>query len=141
MTTDGSRDPAGFPVLEKERGSLEPGKIADMVILSGNPYTVPKDRIKDLRVEQTILSGKPCLIEKAFMLNATEIYAGAYKGGSWNVTRLTENSNADMAPVVASSGNRASGRNCANASGRNHASRYGERFLYAARQLCSGSAA
>ena len=43
---------------EKERGSLEQGKIADMVILSANPYTVEKDRLIDLKVEKLILSGK-----------------------------------------------------------------------------------
>ena len=44
---------------EKERGSLEVGKIADMVILSDNPYTVDSDKIADIKVEQLILSGKP----------------------------------------------------------------------------------
>ena len=44
---------------DAERGTLEVGKIADMVILSGNPYTVPKASLKNLTVEQTILSGKP----------------------------------------------------------------------------------
>ena len=43
---------------EKERGSLEQGKIADMVILSANPYTVEKDRLIDIKVEKLILSGK-----------------------------------------------------------------------------------
>ena len=44
---------------EKERGSLEPGKIADMVILSANPYTMPKQNLGQLRVEGLYLSGKP----------------------------------------------------------------------------------
>ena len=44
---------------EKERGSLEAGKIADMVILSDNPYEVKSNRISDIKVEQLILSGKP----------------------------------------------------------------------------------
>lgn len=44
---------------EKDRGSLEVGKIADMVILSDNPYAIKKENIKDLKVEQLILSGKP----------------------------------------------------------------------------------
>ena len=44
---------------EHERGSLETGKVADMVILSRNPYSVAADTLKDIRVEQTILSGKP----------------------------------------------------------------------------------
>ncbi len=44
---------------EKERGSLEPGKVADMVILSADPYeTAPQD-LRDLKVERLILGGKP----------------------------------------------------------------------------------
>lgn len=44
---------------EQERGSLEPGKIADMVVLSANPYAVPKQKLGQLRVEQLYLSGRP----------------------------------------------------------------------------------
>ena len=44
---------------EKERGSLEVGKAADMVILSANPYEVDPDMLKDIKVEELILSGKP----------------------------------------------------------------------------------
>ncbi|MGM9614584.1 MAG: amidohydrolase [Oscillospiraceae bacterium] len=44
---------------EKERGSLEVGKIADMVILSANPYAIPKEEIGNLKVEQLLLAGKP----------------------------------------------------------------------------------
>lgn len=44
---------------EKERGSLENGKIADMVILSDNPYDVDKCKLKDIKVEQLYLGGKP----------------------------------------------------------------------------------
>ena len=43
---------------EKERGSLEEGKIADMVILSENPYSVPADKLKDIKVEKLYLEGK-----------------------------------------------------------------------------------
>ena len=43
---------------EKERGSLEVGKIADMVILSENPYEIEKSRIGELKVEKLILSGR-----------------------------------------------------------------------------------
>lgn len=42
---------------EKDRGSLEPGKLADMVILSGNPYEMDKTELKNLKVEQLILGG------------------------------------------------------------------------------------
>lgn len=43
---------------EKDRGSLEIGKIADMVILSENPYEIEKDRIGEIKVERTILQGR-----------------------------------------------------------------------------------
>ena len=43
---------------EKERGSLEEGKIADMVILSRNPYECSNDELAKLEVVDTILGGK-----------------------------------------------------------------------------------
>ncbi len=43
---------------EKERGSLEKDKVADMVILSENPYEMPSDRLKELKVEKLILAGE-----------------------------------------------------------------------------------
>ena len=55
---------------EAERGSLEPGKVADMVILSANPYTIPADEIKNLKVEQLILSGKPYTSAREGVLKA-----------------------------------------------------------------------
>ena len=47
---------------EKEKGSLEVGKIADMVILSANPLTVPPATIKDIKVVETIKAGQPVYI-------------------------------------------------------------------------------
>ena len=43
---------------EKDRGSLEIGKIADMTILSENPLSINKRDIKRIKVEKLILSGK-----------------------------------------------------------------------------------
>lgn len=43
---------------EKDRGSLETGKIADMAILSENPYTVPKERLGEIKVTELLLDGK-----------------------------------------------------------------------------------
>ncbi len=43
---------------ETERGSLEAGKVADMVVLSANPYETPAERLGTLRVEKTILGGQ-----------------------------------------------------------------------------------
>lgn len=42
---------------EKERGSLEKGKIADMTVLSENPYAVPVKELDRLKVEQLYLQG------------------------------------------------------------------------------------
>ena len=44
---------------EKERGSLETGKIGDMVILNKNPLTLDKKDLNQLKVEKLLLAGKP----------------------------------------------------------------------------------
>lgn len=44
---------------EVERGSLEVGKVADMAILSADPYEVPVERIGTLSVKELILAGQP----------------------------------------------------------------------------------
>ncbi len=43
---------------EKERGSLETGKIADMVILNRNPLTMQPSELLDLKVEKILLNGR-----------------------------------------------------------------------------------
>ena len=40
------------------KGSLEPGKLADLVILDNNPLTVDPMAIKDIRVIQTLKEGQ-----------------------------------------------------------------------------------
>ena len=42
---------------EKDRGSLEKGKIADMVILNRNPLAMKPDEILNLKVEKLLLNG------------------------------------------------------------------------------------
>ncbi|KKL74931.1 hypothetical protein LCGC14_2059970, partial [marine sediment metagenome] len=40
------------------KGSITPGKFADLVLLNGDPTRLPADEIKDLAVEMTFLDGK-----------------------------------------------------------------------------------
>ena len=43
---------------EKEKGRLGPGQLADLVFLGEDVFAVPAERIKDVRVETTIVGGK-----------------------------------------------------------------------------------
>jgi predicted amidohydrolase YtcJ len=43
---------------EERRGSLEPGKDADLVVLDGDPLTCPEDAIRDLAVDLTLVGGR-----------------------------------------------------------------------------------
>ena len=43
---------------EDIKGSIEIGKLADLVILSDDPRKVPAEQIKDIKVDTTIIDGK-----------------------------------------------------------------------------------
>jgi predicted amidohydrolase YtcJ len=43
---------------ERLKGSIEIGKLADLVVLSADPTRVPPEEIKEIRVEKTIIGGK-----------------------------------------------------------------------------------
>ena len=43
---------------ENVKGSLEPGKFADMIVLSEDILNIEADRIMDISVEQTYLNGE-----------------------------------------------------------------------------------
>lgn len=42
---------------EDLKGTIEPGKLADFVVISDDPYRVPKDQIENIQVEMTIVGG------------------------------------------------------------------------------------
>jgi predicted amidohydrolase YtcJ len=50
--------------LEGNRGSLIPGKYADLVMLSDDLFTIPPDKIKDVKAVWTVVGGKE--VWKAF---------------------------------------------------------------------------
>src|SRR5690606_4709999 len=58
-TIDGAY--SGFE--EKIKGSIEPGKLADLIVASADPLTVPGDQIKDIRVLTMVLDGKIVISE------------------------------------------------------------------------------
>jgi hypothetical protein len=43
---------------ENIKGSIAPGKLADMVVLSADPLKSPPEQLKDIRVEMTIIDGR-----------------------------------------------------------------------------------
>lgn len=53
-----TRDAAWVTGEERVKGSVEPGKLADLVVLSEDPLAVDPERIPELRVEMTILGGR-----------------------------------------------------------------------------------
>jgi len=54
-----TRNAARITFDEKERGSLEAGKVADMVILNANPLAMKPADLRGLKVEKLLLAGKP----------------------------------------------------------------------------------
>lgn len=43
---------------EGQKGTLQPGKAADLVLLDADPLAVPPDRLRDIRVLQTVKDGQ-----------------------------------------------------------------------------------
>ena len=64
---------------ERERGSLEAGKIADMVLLDRNPYDIPKEELASVKVKQLYLRGQE--YKKGNGGGAAQILRGMIKRG------------------------------------------------------------
>jgi predicted amidohydrolase YtcJ len=50
---------AAYASFEEDiKGSITPGKLADIIVLSEDPTRLPPERIKDIKVEMTIIGGE-----------------------------------------------------------------------------------
>jgi hypothetical protein len=55
-------DAAWASCEEKEKGSIEEGKVANLTVLSQDPHAVVHSKIQDIKVEMTIINGKICYL-------------------------------------------------------------------------------
>jgi predicted amidohydrolase YtcJ len=53
-----TQDAAKATSEERIKGSIEPGKLADLVVLSSDPTKLPANEMKNIEVEMTILDGE-----------------------------------------------------------------------------------
>jgi predicted amidohydrolase YtcJ len=51
---------------EKAKGSIEPGKLADFVVLAEDILTIPDKRIEKMKVLMTVVGGKAVFVDDAF---------------------------------------------------------------------------
>ena len=57
-------NPAYASFEEKIKGSLEPGKLADMVIFDRDILSCPKEELRDVKVDVTIMDGKDVYVRE-----------------------------------------------------------------------------
>jgi predicted amidohydrolase YtcJ len=50
--------PAYLYHSEKDRGSIEPGKLADLVVIDRDYLTCPEEQIKDITPDVTMVGGR-----------------------------------------------------------------------------------
>ena len=49
---------------ERIKGSIEPGKLADLAVLAQNPLEIAPERIKDIPVDMTIVDGRIAFVHE-----------------------------------------------------------------------------
>ena len=58
--------PAEFAMREKDIGTLEPGKFADLLVLSRDYFTVPEPEIPNIFPLMTVVGGKILVLRNEF---------------------------------------------------------------------------
>lgn len=70
LYTQGS---AWFSRDEQAKGTLKPGQLADLIVLSADYFHVPEEEIKDLHSVLTLLGGKPVWASEEFKEHAPPV--------------------------------------------------------------------
>ncbi len=76
------------------------------VVASGTGGNIFAAWVKQMDSPEKEMNDQITNDDLGLMMNATEIYVGTYNGTAWTTTRLTDNNVADMAPTIASHGNK-----------------------------------
>ena len=77
------------------------------VVASGSGENTFAAWVKQMDSPDKEMKDKTTYDDLGMMMNATEIYASRYDGTEWKTEKLTNNTVADMAPTIASSGSKA----------------------------------
>ncbi|MBT98839.1 MAG: hypothetical protein CL902_09460 [Dehalococcoidia bacterium] len=43
---------------QSDKGSITPGKLADLILVDANPLTIHSEELKDIQAKMTIIGGK-----------------------------------------------------------------------------------
>ena len=62
---------------EQEKGSITPGKLTDMVLLSDDLFTIAPAKIRDVKVLETIVGGKSFSVESHELKTSLQPASGA----------------------------------------------------------------